>query len=81
MERDLIFNPEHYQTEIHAGFACRVWRDIVYCAAPIFLPNWVDCCLPWGLPHSGNYDLDALFSWIDGLCREEKIPTKEKTEP
>ena len=28
----------------------------------------VDFALPWGLPHSGDYDLDALFSWIDNLC-------------
>ena len=29
----------------------------------------VDFCLPWGLPHSGDYDLDELFAWIDGLCQ------------
>lgn len=29
----------------------------------------VDFFLPWGLPHSGNYDLEELFGWIDGLCR------------
>ncbi len=29
----------------------------------------VDFRLPWGLPHSGDYDLDELFAWIDGLCR------------
>lgn len=28
----------------------------------------VDFHLPWGLPHSGDYDLPELFSWIDGLC-------------
>lgn len=28
----------------------------------------VDFFLPWGLPHSGDYDLEELFSWIDGLC-------------
>lgn len=28
----------------------------------------VDFRLPWGLPHSGDYDLDELFSWIDALC-------------
>ena len=27
----------------------------------------VDFALPWGLPHSGDYDLDELFAWIDGL--------------
>ena len=30
----------------------------------------VDFALPWGLPHSGDYDLDELFVWIDGLCKE-----------
>lgn len=29
----------------------------------------VDFFLPWGLPHSGDYDLDELFAWIDGICR------------
>lgn len=30
---------------------------------------WVDYHLPWGIPHSGNYDLPELFAWIDGLCK------------
>jgi hypothetical protein len=25
--------------------------------------------LPWDKPHSGDYDLDELFSWIDGICK------------
>ncbi len=29
----------------------------------------VDFFLPWGLPHSGDYDLDELFAWIDKLCQ------------
>lgn len=29
----------------------------------------VDFALPWGLPHSGDYDTEELFSWIDRLCR------------
>ena len=28
----------------------------------------VDFALPWGIPHSGDYDMEELFSWIDGLC-------------
>ncbi len=28
----------------------------------------VDFRLPWGLPHSGDYDLPQLFAWIDGIC-------------
>lgn len=29
----------------------------------------VDFHLPWGLPHSGDYDLPQLFAWMDGICR------------
>lgn len=29
----------------------------------------VDFALPWGLPHSGDYDLKELFHWIDGICK------------
>ncbi|MBR5444974.1 MAG: alpha/beta hydrolase [Clostridia bacterium] len=29
----------------------------------------VDFDLPWGIPHSGDYDLPALFDWIDSICR------------
>lgn len=28
----------------------------------------VDFALPWGLPHSGDYDLEELFGWIDSIC-------------
>ena len=29
----------------------------------------VDFHLPWGLPHSGDYDLPQLFAWSDEICR------------
>ncbi|WP_195978756.1 alpha/beta hydrolase [Blautia luti] len=29
----------------------------------------VDFSLPWGLPHSGDYDLEELFEWIDKLAK------------
>lgn len=29
----------------------------------------VDFRFPWGLPHSGDYDLKELFEWIDGICK------------
>lgn len=29
----------------------------------------VDFALPWGLPHSGDYDLEELFRWIDRLAK------------
>lgn len=28
----------------------------------------VDFGLPWGIPHSGDYDIDELFAWIDKIC-------------
>lgn len=31
----------------------------------------VDYHAPWNVPHAGDYDLDELFAWIDGICREE----------
>ena len=30
----------------------------------------VDFRLPWGLPHSGDYDLPALFNWIDRCVQQ-----------
>lgn len=32
----------------------------------------VDYFLPWGIPHAGDYDLEELFDWIDGICKENK---------
>ena len=29
----------------------------------------IDFALPWDKPHSGDYDLDELFTWIDGVCK------------
>jgi len=29
----------------------------------------VDFFMPWGVPHRGDYDLDELFAWIDGICK------------
>ncbi|MGD0656234.1 MAG: subtype B tannase [Thermoguttaceae bacterium] len=29
----------------------------------------VDCALPWDRPHSGDYDLDDLFAWMNQFCR------------
>lgn len=30
----------------------------------------VNLALPWDVPHSGDYDLNELFSWIDSICRQ-----------
>jgi len=29
----------------------------------------VDFAMPWNVPHSGDYDLDELFAWIEKICR------------
>lgn len=29
----------------------------------------VDFALPWDKTHSGDYDLDELFTWIDSICK------------
>lgn len=29
----------------------------------------VDFASPWGVEHSGDYDLDELFAWVDQICR------------
>jgi len=29
----------------------------------------VDYALPWDKPHSGDYDLDELFKWVDGISK------------
>ena len=29
----------------------------------------VDCAVPWNVPHSGDYDLEELFSWMDRVCK------------
>ena len=32
----------------------------------------VDLALPWDRPHSGDYDLDELFEWMDGVVKSAK---------
>ena len=29
----------------------------------------VDFASPWGKGHAGDYDLDALFDWVDHICK------------
>ncbi|MCF6095742.1 hypothetical protein L1766_01775 [Thermovorax subterraneus] len=31
----------------------------------------VDFAMPWGVPHSGDYDLDELFNWMDNVIKEK----------
>ena len=30
----------------------------------------VDFALPWDRPHSGDYDLEELFNWMDKVCKQ-----------
>ncbi|WP_218160681.1 subtype B tannase [Arsenicibacter rosenii] len=45
-------------------------------AIPVILATYlqnkgytVNLELPWDRPHSGDYDLDELFQWVDQLCK------------
>jgi hypothetical protein len=29
----------------------------------------IDFALPWARPHSGDYDLEELFAWVDKICK------------
>ena len=29
----------------------------------------VDYHAPWDVPHSGDYDFEELFAWIDSICK------------
>ena len=31
----------------------------------------VDYALPWGVPHSGDYDLDELFAWAKQISTQK----------
>lgn len=76
-----MMNPLPWIAEGHAGVSPH-WRvrhgsfdRDTSLAIPVILATMlqnkgvdIDFALPWGLPHSGDYDLPELFSWIDGLC-------------
>ena len=45
-------------------------------AIPVILATYlqnkgykVNFALPWEVPHSGDYDLNELFEWVDGICK------------
>jgi hypothetical protein len=33
----------------------------------------VDFAIPWGVPHSGDYDLDELFEWTDTIFKRMSL--------
>ena len=75
-----MLNPIRYIGEADTAKHCRIRpgsfdRDTSL-AIPVILATMlenagcqVDFHLPWGLPHSGDYDLPQLFAWIDEICR------------
>lgn len=79
-----MLNPTRYIQEGHAGVA-KHWRirhgsfdRDTSLAIPVILATLlknegydVDFALPWGIPHSGDYDLEELFDWIDQLMHIE----------
>lgn len=75
-----MMNPTKYIDKGHDGIA-KHWRirhgtfdRDTSLAIPVILATMlknngydVDFAMPWGLPHSGDYDLEELFEWIDRL--------------
>lgn len=71
MKEALAFDPLDYWRIRHGA----VDRDTSL-AIPVILAAKlreqgcsVDLALPWGYGHAGDYDLEELFSWVDGICR------------
>lgn len=77
-----MLNPLYYLSDPHAHTA-RFWRirhgerdrDTSLAVSAILALRLqeqgcqVDYQVPWDTPHDGDYDLEELFRWIDGLCR------------
>ncbi len=77
-----MMNPIHYINDSAAMTASHWWirhgshdRDTslaIPAVLALSLQNTgadVNFKFPWGLPHSGDYDLPDLFSWIDNCCK------------
>ena len=78
-----MMNPMNYIGEKQAKTA-KHWRvrhgakdkDTGF-AVPIILATTLqnkgfstDFALPWDRPHSGDYDLNEMFEWADGICKK-----------
>ena len=75
-----LLNPVNYIGEDDTAKHWRIrhgsYDRVTSLAIPVILATLlenkgydVDFCLPWGLPHAGDYDLEEMFAWIDGICR------------
>ncbi len=75
-----LMNPMHYIGLSHNAPHWRIRvgtndRDTSLAIATILATEiansgkQVDFAMPWGVPHSGDYDLDELFVWMDGISR------------
>ena len=83
-----MINPIYY---VGQADTCRYWRIrhgmfdrdtsvVIPMILALTLENQgysVDFEVPWGMPHSGDYDLDELFEWIDDICSEDAENIRE----
>ena len=63
-------NPQHWR--IRVGTADRDTSLAIAALLAAKLQNTgkhVDFALPWDVPHSGDYDLDALFAWMKQVAQ------------
>ena len=64
--RNTQAGPQHWR--IRVGTAGRDTSHAIAVILATRLQNTgkqVDLFMPWDVPHSGDYDLDELFGWID----------------
>ncbi len=77
-----MMNPMNYINQVNTNTSA-YWRirhgsidKDTSLAIPVILATFlenkgykVDFKLPWEKPHSGDYDLQELFQWIDDICK------------
>ncbi|WP_150539612.1 subtype B tannase [Actinobacillus vicugnae] len=78
-----VMNPMNY---VENSVAAQHWRirvgtadrDTSHAVSAIFATKLkmvgknVDYATPWAVPHSGDYDLDELFQWVDSIVKPTK---------
>lgn len=76
-------NPLHYISDKTAPQHWRIRvgtadRDTSHAIAVILASKLadsgktVDLAMPWQVPHSGDYDLDELFAWMDNVVKNSQ---------